>query len=45
MTNVEQIWQRHARIWSSDEALRARELPACVDEARLADISGFFGTP
>lgn len=33
MTNVEQLWQRYARIWSSGEAQRASELPACVDEA------------
>jgi predicted ester cyclase len=40
MTNAEQVWQRYARIWSSDEARRSTELQACVDEAvRYADAN------
>lgn len=33
MTNAEQLWQRYARIWSSDEAMRSIELQACVDDS------------
>jgi len=32
MTNAEQLWQRYARIWSADEAMRGIELQACVED-------------
>lgn len=35
------LWQRYARIWSSEPALRATELEACLaDQCSYCDVNG-----
>ena len=39
--NAELLWQRYARIWSSDASTRARELEAVLaDECSYCDVNG-----
>jgi len=35
------LWQRYARIWSSEPAIRATEMEACLaDECTYCDVNG-----
>jgi hypothetical protein len=39
----ESLWQRYARIWSSEPAVRITELQACLaDECSYCDVNGLL---
>ncbi len=41
--DVEQLWRRYAKIWSSDQSTRERELQACLaDDATYCDPNGLL---
>ena len=41
--NPEHLWQRYARIWSSEPALRAAELETCLaDRCSYCDVNGLI---